>query len=140
MTQLSITFRNAELVRKGLQDLAAEIPKIGKLQIYRTEQAIVRRMKSYWTSNTPPALPSYQRTGNLAAGYTITPTTNGYRISNDTPYTPFVVGNAYGLEQAWMHSKPGRHKTLRDVQDEEIEKLPAEIEQEISVVARRFGF
>lgn len=139
MTQLSITFKNAELVRKGLQDLGAEIPKIGKLQIYRTEQAIVRRMKSYWTNNTPPALPSYQRTGELANGYTITPTANGYTISNNVPYTVYVVGNAYGLEQAWMHAKPGRHKLLRDVQDEEVEKLPPEIEKEISAVARRVG-
>ena len=139
MTQLSIEFRNAELVRKGLQDLGAEIPKIGKLQIYRTEQAIVRRMKEYWTNNNPPALPSYQRTGQLASGYTITPTTNGYRISNNTPYTQHVVGNAYGLEQAWMHARPGRHKLLRDVQEEEVEKLPPEIEKEISMVARRLG-
>lgn len=139
MTQLSISVHNAELVRKGLQDLGAEIPKIGRLQIYRTEQAIVRRMKMYWTNNDPPALPSYQRSGDLANGYTITPTTNGYRIGNNTPYTKWVAGNAYGLEQAWMHAKPGRHKLLRDVSDEEIEKLPPEIEQEISTVARRLG-
>lgn len=139
MTQLSITLKNAELVRKGLQDLGAEIPKVGRLQIYRTEQAIVRRMKEYWTHNSPPELPSYQRKGLLAAGYTITPTTNGYRISNAVPYTSLVVGNAYGLEQAWMHAKPGRHKLLRDVSDEEVAKLPPEIEKEISAVARRVG-
>ncbi|HEU4341004.1 MAG TPA: hypothetical protein VFU31_05485 [Candidatus Binatia bacterium] len=139
MTQLSISFNNAELVRKGLQDLAAEVPKIGKLQIYRTEQTVVRRMKEYWTMNVPPELPSYQRTGTLAGGYFISPTTNGYRITNQVPYTKHVVGNAYGLEQAWMHAKPGRHKLLRDIQEEEVEKLPPLIEQEISMVARRVG-
>lgn len=139
MTQLSISFNNAELVRKGLQDLSAEVPKIGKLQIYRTEQTVVRRMKEYWTMNVPPELPSYQRTGGLAEGYFISPTTNGYKITNNTPYTKHVVGNAYGLEQAWMHARPGRHKTLRDVQEEELEKLPPEIEQEITMVARRVG-
>jgi len=140
MTQLSISITGAELVRKGLQDLGAEIPKIGRLQIYRTEQTVVRRMKEYWTMNVPPELPSYQRIGRLAGGYFISPTTNGYMITNNTPYTKYVVGNAYGLEQAWMHAQPGRHKLFRDVQEEEVEKLPPEIEKEISMVARRIGF
>ena len=134
MTQLSISFNNAELVRKGLQDLGAEIPKIGRLQIYRTEQNVVRRMKMY-----PPEVPgqTYIRTGTLGGGWMITPNSNGYTISNNTPYTKYVVGNAYGLEQAWMHE--GRWNLLRDVSDEEVAKLPEEIENEISVVARRLG-
>ncbi len=139
MTQLSISFNGAELVRKGLQDLSADIPRIGKQQIYRMEQTVVRRMKDYWTINVPPELPSYQRTGTLAGGYFISQTANGYKIQNNVPYTKYVVGNAYGLEQAWMHAKPGRHKLLRDVQEEEIEKLPPEIEKEISMIARRVG-
>ena len=136
MTQLSISFNGAELVRKGMQDLSAEIPKIGKLQIYRTEQTVVRRMKEYWTMNTPPELPSYQRTGRLAGGYFISPTQNGYMISNSVPYTKYVVGNAYGLEQAWMHY---RHPLFRNVQEEEVAKLPPEVEKEINMVARRVG-
>lgn len=139
MTQLSISINNADIVRQGLQDLGAEVPRIGRLGIYRMEQTVVRRMKDYWTMNVPPELPSYTRTGTLAGGYFISPTTNGYKITNNTPYTKFVVGNAYGLEQAWMHARPGRHTLLRDVQEEEVEKLPPEIEREISMVARRAG-
>jgi hypothetical protein len=134
MTQLSITVLNADIVRKGLQDLSAEIPKIGRLQIYQTEQAIVRRMKEY---PPPPPASTYIRTGTLGAGWMITSNTNGYTISNNTPYTKYVVGNAYGLEQAWMHQ--GRWQLLRDVQDEEVAKLPPAIESEISTVARRLG-
>ena len=134
MTQLSIEVKGAELVRKGLQDLSAEIPKIGRLQIYQTEQAIVRRMKMY---PPPLAASTYIRTYALQGGWTITPNTNGYTTRNDTPYTKYVVGNAYGLEQAWMHV--GRWQLLRDVQDEEVAKLPDEIEKEISAVARRVG-
>lgn len=134
MTQLSISVKNAELVRKGLQDLSAEIPKIGRLQIYRTAQNIVRRMKVY-----PPERPGqiYIRTGTLGAGWEITSNANGYTIRNDTPYTKWVVGNAYGLEQAWMHQ--GRWNLQRDVTDEEVQKLPEEIEKEISMTARRVG-
>jgi len=139
MTQLSLQVKGAELVRKGLQDLSAEIPKIGKLQIYRTEQMIVRRMKEYWTMNVPLELPSYIRSGTLAGGYTITPNMNGYTVSNRTDWTKYVVGNAYGLEQAWMHARPGRHKLFRDVTEEEVKKLPPEIDKEITIVARRLG-
>jgi hypothetical protein len=135
MTQLSITVTPpAELVRKSLQDLGSEIPKIGRMQIYRTAQAIVREMKLY-----PPAPPmsTYVRTGTLGGGWQITSKPDGYTIRNDTPYTKYVVGNAYGLEQAWMHQ--GRWKLQRDVTEQEVGKLPQEIENEISLAARRLG-
>ena len=137
MTQLSMTVQNAEIVRKGLQDLGAEIPKIGRLQIYQTAQAIVRRMRVY-----PPERPNqtYIRTGRLGAGWGVRQSNGamaGYTVYNSVPYTKYVVGNAYGLEQAWMHE--GRWNLLRDVQEEEVQKLPPEIEKEISMVARRVG-
>lgn len=134
MTQLSITVLNAEVVRKGLEDLSAEIPKIGRLQIYRAAQAIVRRMKEY---PPPPAASTYVRTGTLGAGWMITSSTNGYTVSNSTPYTQYVTGNAYGLEQAWMHV--GRWQLQRDVTEDEVSRLPEEIINEISMVARRLG-
>jgi hypothetical protein len=134
MTQLSITVKNADVVRKGLQDLAAEIPKIGREQIYRTGQAIVRRMKEY---PPPPPQSLYVRTGTLGGGWTLTSNTNGYTVRNNTPYTKYVVGNAYGLEQAWMHV--GRWQVFRDVQEEEVAKLPPEIDNHITMVARRVG-
>jgi hypothetical protein len=134
MTQLSITAQGANIVRQGLQDLSKEIPDIGRLQIYRTAQAIVKRMKDY---PPPPFGSSYIRTGRLGGGWNITRRSNGYTIRNSTTYTKYVVGNAYGLEQAWMHV--GRWQVFRDVNDEEVKKLPAEIEKEIVQVARRVG-
>jgi hypothetical protein len=73
----------------------------------------------------------------LGSGWTITPRQDGYTISNSTPYTKYVVGTAYGTEQAWMHQ--GRWQLLRDVSDEEVAKLPKEIEDNIMQVARREG-
>lgn len=134
MTQLSIQVTGAELVRKGLQDLGAEIPKIGRLQIYQTSQAIIRTMKTY---PPPPATSTYIRTGTLGAGWMVVPRNDGYTVRNDTPYTKYVVGNAYGLEQAWMHQ--GRWQLLRDVTEEEVSKLPPEIDNQITMVARRLG-
>jgi hypothetical protein len=134
MTQLTMQVTGAEIVRKGLQDLGAEIPRIGRQQIYYTASAIVRRMRTY---PPPPTYSTYVRTGTLGAGWEVVSRSDGYTIRNDTPYTKYVVGNAYGLEQAWMHQD--RWQLLRDVQEEEIAKLPPEIEKEISLTARRFG-
>lgn len=134
MTTLSIQINNADIVRQGLQDLSAEVPKIGRQGIYRGMQSVVRRMKEY-----PPPTPTslYIRTGTLGAGWTILPNANGYSVTNNTPYTQYVVGNAYGLEQAWMHQ--GRWQLLRDVVEDEISKQPDEIISEIEMVARRVG-
>ena len=134
MTQLSLSFTGAELVRKGLQDLSGEIPKIGRLQIYRTMQAIVKELKEY---PPPPLGSTYVRTGNLGRGWTITSRSNGYTLRNPVSYTKYVHGNAYGLEQAWMHA--GRWRLLRDEVEEEAAKLPDEIVKEIVLVARRNG-
>lgn len=137
MTILSMSVSPpAELVRKGLEDLGAEIPKIGRLQIYQANQAVVRRMKEY-----PPERPgqTYVRTYTLGGGWMITPNSSGtgYSVSNNTPYTKYVVGNAYGLEQAWMHA--GRWQLLRDVAEDEVSKLPEPIINEIKMAARRVG-
>ena len=139
MTELSITVQGANIVRQGLQDLSKEIPDIGRLQIYRTAQAIVKRMKVY-----PPERfgQKYIRTYRLRGAWSIAKRSNGYTIRNTTPYTKYVVGNAYGLEQAWMHvstDQGKRWQVFRDVNDEEVAKLPAEIEKEIVQVARRVG-
>lgn len=134
MTQLSMTVRNAEIVRRGLEDLNREIPRIGRLQIYQTSKAIVRTTKNY---PPPPATSTYIRTFTLGGGWQIVSRNDGYTIQNDTPYTKHVVGNAYGLEQAWMHQ--GRWQLLRDVAEEEVSKLPPAIDNEISMVARRSG-
>jgi hypothetical protein len=134
MTILSLSVTGAEIVRQGLQDLGAEIPRVGRLQIYQTAQGIVRRMKEY-----PPERPNqtYIRTGTLGGGWMVISNPNGYSVQNNTPYTPFVVGNAYGLEQAWMHQ--GRWQLLRDVTEDEVSKLPEAIINEISMVERRLG-
>ena len=132
--QLSVSLNGADIVRRGLEDLSREVPRVGREQIYRTMQGIVRRMKEY---PPPPPFSSYTRTGTLGGGWHITPNGNGYTVSNGTPYTAYVVGNAYGLEQAWMHQ--GRWQLVRDVTEDEVSKLPEAIINEISLVARRVG-
>jgi hypothetical protein len=138
MTQLSIKV-NGELVRKGLQDLSAELPKIGRQQIRTMLNRVVRRQQEY-----PAERPGqkYRRTGTLFSHWAIKEIDKGYLLSNDAShkgraYAQYVVGDAYGTRQAWFHQ--GRWNLTRDVVEQEIEKLPDEIEKEIVLVVRRVG-
>lgn len=136
MTQLTIKVRG-ELVRSGLQDLAAELPRVGRQQIRTAMNRIYREVSSY-----PKERPgqTYKRTGRLFYSWKIDEVKSGYKIENTATYkgkayAVYVVGDAYGQRQAWMHQ--GRWTVLRDAADAEVEKLPDEIEQEIVMVARR---
>jgi len=152
MTSLTIKVKG-ELVRQGLQDLSAELPKIGRQKIRAMMDRVKRKMQEY------PSEPSNRtrtaqhsilgliytktgRTGNLGRSWKIEEVPNGYRLDNAAArkgrgYAVYVVGDAYGARQAWMHQ--GRWNVTRDVMDEEVEKLPPEIEDEIVMVARRKG-
>jgi hypothetical protein len=129
--QLSLSFRNAELVRMGLANLDAEIPKIPRKPIYDTTMAIIRREKEY----PARSFSTYTRTFQFRAGWGVEPYELGYRIYNRTPYGKHVVGNAFGQEQAWMHV--GIWKPFADVAEEEIAKLPDAVRKELSLAVRR---
>jgi hypothetical protein len=147
---------NVGLVRQGLQDLSAEIPKIGRRKIYDAMNRITREMEGYPGER---ANQTYVRTGNLGASWKVERTEDGYIVSNDARsastvqrrtangirsyrnksagrrYTRYVVGDAYGLGQAWMHK--GRWPLFRDVVDKELDKMPDEVAEQIELVARR---
>jgi hypothetical protein len=139
--RLSFQVKNANLVRQGLEDLAAETPKIGRRKIYDAMNRITREMEGY-----PSERPGqrYRRTGRLGFSWRVDKTDNGYIIGNNARdpktgrrYARYVVGDAYGLAQAWMHR--GRWPLFRNVAEEEIDKLPPEIAEAMGFVARRKG-
>ena len=137
--KLSVT-TNAELVRTGLQNLALEIPKIGRDQIWQAMQRVLTKRKLY-----PPMRRNqkYVRTGRLGKGWMIgraDGAKDGYKISSETPYTKYVAGSAYGTEQAWMHVSTDQGKRwdlTRDLVETEMLTLPQGIQDEIDIVARR---
>ena len=132
--RLSVT-TNAQLVRTGLQNLTLAVPKIGRNQIWKAMQRARTRAKIY-----PPELPrqKYVRTFRLRDNWKIGKAGEiGYMITNPTPYTKYVMGDAYGTRQAMIHV--GRWTTIRTIIEEEIATLPDEITAEINMVARREG-
>lgn len=154
--RLSIDLPNARLVRQGAQNLDAEIPQVGRRQIRTSLNRIIRIMQAYpperpgqYRTGSHPILGTtyiavrYKRTGRLGRSWVIERKgDNGYVIKNDARspktrkrYAQYVVGNAYGAGQAWMHK--GRWDVFRDVVDDEMQTLPAPINREIEMVARR---
>jgi hypothetical protein len=156
--QITVSVKG-DLVPKGMQDLTAETPMIGRQQIRTVMERIKRRMQEYPPEPEGqsvseshsvlgrifrPAKGRYERTGRLGRSWAIlrTEDDNGYRLENNARYKGkryprFVVGGADGTGQAWMHK--GRWPLVRDVTDEETAKLPDEIEEKIRMVARAEG-
>ena len=67
----------------------------------------------------------------------------GWRISNTArfrgrAYPQFVMGDAQGRGQAWMHKR--RWPVFRDEVEREFSKVPASIWKHLRPTARRAGF
>jgi hypothetical protein len=147
----------SELVRQGLENLGAELPKIGRRRIYTMMNRIRRRLAVYPSEPSGQSVTSshavlgrvfsrakgrYQRTGRYGRSWKVERLDDGYGLSNRAAfrgheYAQYVGGDAYGQGQAWMHK--GRWPLMRDVVDDELAKLPPEVEEEIVTVARRNG-
>ncbi len=151
--RLTIT-SNVGLVRQGLEDLSADVPKIGRRRIYNTMLRIrselrkpgepvtypikwdsdLQRIAFFASDGFGKGIPT-RRTGTYVAKYRIVRADNGYAIENTTRYGKYVGGSAYGTGQSRIHA--GRWKLMRDVVDAQVAELPQEIVDEIEMVARR---
>jgi hypothetical protein len=135
--QISIT-TNAPIVRQGLENLALEIPNIGRRRVYNVMLKVRTRAKIYPKERIGQ---KYVRTYRLRENWNIERLKNGYMITNPTPYTKYVMGDAYGTSQAWMHistDQGPRWTKTRDIVEQGIVTLPDEIREEINMVARRY--
>lgn len=139
MPQITIQVRNAELVGKGLANIRAEIPRISENTIKKAGESIIREMRKY-----PPerAGQRYVRTYKLRDSWKLSRSATGYTITGDPvnkgrSYGRYVVGDAAGGGQAWMHV--GRWLLFRDVVDYGVTKLPDLVEEHIKIKARSEG-
>lgn len=138
MPILSVKIDNGVLVRTGLQNLAADIPKIGREQVYRTMQRVYKTMRVY-----PPPRPTSKYTYRLRDSVTLKKIDDaGYSIEIDPVargrhYGKYVVGDAKAASQAWMHI--GHWHLFADVVEEEVQKLPSAIEEHIKRVSKGYG-
>lgn len=152
--QLSIT-TNAQIVRQGLENFAAEIPKIGRRRIYEMMVRVRARLAKggakpsypiHWDSEKQRraffatggfgrGIPS-KRTGELEGGWQVVRLgDSGYRLENASAHAKYVTGDAYGQVHSGIHK--GRWPIAREVVEQEASKLPDEVEAELNMVARR---
>jgi len=139
MPQISVKVTNGDLVRKGLESLRSDIPKIAKSRMFKHMENIVRKMKIY---PPKPAGSRYVRTFTLRNSWQIRQKDNGYTISADPVqrgrrYGKYVVGDAYGEQQASQNS---HWQLFRNVVEEEVAKMPKSIQDDIGIAAKRRGF
>lgn len=163
MITLSVQVRNAKLMKKALEDLNAEIPQIASGRIWGRMQSAKTHLMRYppqshkkmnfvsdkqrrwffWALRSGQITVPYQRTRNYAQGWKIEKTPSrgvrsiGYSLINRVPYTKHVGGDAYGTGQARYHQ--GNWPLIRDIVDNAFRDLPKEIEQNITMAARRRG-
>jgi hypothetical protein len=155
--QLSVRTIGADLVRRGLEDLGAEIPKISRLRIYQSMLKVRTRLRapapkpSYpirWDSERQRrfvlamlsergGLP-YRRSGRYQKGWNIVKTGTGYRIENNSPGALHIGGDHSGRGQSNIHQ--GRWPLFQNIVEEEIRGLPQDIESHITYYSRRKGF
>lgn len=135
---VTIEVENAEIVRQGLEDFAAEMPKIGRLQLYRASQRIYKRLGIY-----PAQYPGqiYKRTGELRRSRLIEKTDKGYLVSvapldkRGRAYASLVLGYPQGGGQAAYHQ--GRWVPIALILEEELAELPQEVVQELRAAVAR---
>lgn len=136
--RLSLTFPDIELTSKDLEDLTAEVPKLGRGRIYGVMVAAKKLVTTY-PSERPGQ--KYERTGNYGRSWDIEKLADGYRLLGHAvdpkghDYTKYVAGNAYGYGQAWMHE--GRWVMLRDAVEQSMQRLPEEVLEDAQMVSRR---
>ena len=155
--QLTVKTVGSELVRKGLEDLDAEIPKISRRRIYNMMLKVRGILRTpaprptypiNWDSNkqrifviamlrAQDNLP-YQRTDAMPRGWEIENTGTGYQIYNSNDAAVYVYGNYEGARQSNIHA--GRQPVFQQTLEGEIEALPPDIEDNISYYGRSKGF
>lgn len=152
--QLTVKVTGAEIVRKGLADLAAEVPKIARKDIYDMMVKVRGIMR---TPGHPPTYPirwdsdrqrryvmamlraadnlPYRRSNALPSGWNIESKDKGYRLYNDAKAAVYVYGNYEGARQSAIHQS--RWPVAQEVVEGFITELPPTMEQHITYYGRQ---
>jgi len=136
MIDLSLQIKGQKLVSRGLDNLHAKIPKIGKYRLKEAAETIVRKMQKY-PSQRPNQ--TYIRTYLFRNSWKVQALPTGYTVTNSAQkdgvyYGGYVVGDIYGAGQAWMHV--GRWQLLNTVVMDVVDRLPKAVMEDLQTEAR----
>lgn len=130
MLRFEIAINGDQAVRNELRGAASSMR--GRVQRATYAWAESRVMSQLHTWNYPAERPGqrYVRRYRLMRGWYIQQTPRGVVIGNRMPYAGYVVGDAKGQGQAWMHK--GRWWVLRRKIDEQRPRLKDGITDEVN--------
>lgn len=140
MPRISIGVEGVKVVRNGLENLSRDIPKVSIERIGASADEIMTIMRKY------PAKPpgsKYVRTYRLKNSWKKKKVTGlGYSVEADPVqkgrhYGKYVVGNAYGEQQAGVHA--GRWKLFYEVVQKQTDKLIRSIDRAIKGAIKARG-
>ena len=155
--QLSVSVnKTAHLVRKGLEDLAAETPKVGRQTIYdelwearKVLAAPVpkvsypvnwdseKQMLAYFASNGFGKGIPYAPTGASSRAWKLIATAVGWRLYNAFAAAKYLFGDATGRGQSNIHK--GRRPLFRMVMEKHLQNLPQKIQDNLRKLIKRVG-
>lgn len=155
--QLSVSVnKEAQLVRKGLEDLAAETPKVGRQTIYdelweaRQELAAPapkisypvnwdseKQMLAFFASNGFGKGIPYNSTGASSRAWKLSATAIGWKLYNTFQAAKYLFGDATGKGQSNIHK--GRRPLFRMVMEQHLQNLPQKIQDNLRKLIKRVG-
>jgi hypothetical protein len=125
MTTISLRVFGLDKLQIGFNQYAKTVAPICRDTVYAAIQRAVKKSPGYLGGNsyTTPERPGqgYVRTGNLGRSVALEQDGLSSRVNVNSGYETYVIGNADGTGQAWMHA--GRWPTLRSAVDDEVAKL-----------------
>ena len=138
MLRVTVIEKGLQRVRKGLENLRAEIPKVAKSRLRAASEEIVKRMQKY-----PGLRPKqkYIRTYLFQRAWKIADTKTGYKVTNTAKrgrvdYPEFVVGTLTNPNrQAWMHK--GRWPAFADVVSFVVDHLPKSVREHLQTAVKK---
>jgi hypothetical protein len=160
MPQITVK-SNAPFVGRALRGFAEDVARIPKGKIYGRLMAAKKRISKYpalWRGRLPKnwfksdkqrryvmmlvrqGKVPYRRTGAYMDAWVLESLPDGYRLTTKGPRekaAQFIGGNAAGQGQAKIHQ--GRWGLARPIVDEELDKLPKEIDHALTVAGKRRG-
>ena len=138
MPRIQMTVKGADVVRKGLQDLRREVPRIARVNIEAAAERVAAKARKY-----PPEIAGqkYIRTYTLQGSVKVEKMKLGAAVSIDPVkrgrhYGKYVVGNARGGEQAEIHEGRWYPLTFAELFETEIRKLPKTIDTHLKRVTK----
>lgn len=106
-----------------MQEVQVKMQQPGAAPTYPIQWDSERQRRAFFATNGFGGGIPHQRTGAYEDSWKIEPLANGVRLFSNSPATPFVGGNAFGLVRSGIHA--GRWQLTQDALKDGFSKIGA---------------